>query len=113
METWSYRKARMHPSVSKMELAVLEELLRLGVPCITQHTFCVQATTPDIYLPKHRIAIYLDGEKVHENRVERDEALRELLAKRYGIKVYGFTYKRFNRKTLKEIVSQIKELIEK
>ena len=110
-ETWAYRRARMQPAVSRMDEAVYIELQRLGVGCEFQREFCVQTTTPDIYIPKKRVAIYLDG-PVHKGREDRDEALRELLAKRYDIKVLSIPYKRFSKKELKRIVNEILEAIE-
>jgi len=102
----------MRPSISRMDEGVYIELQKRGINCEFQRSFCVQVTTPDIYIPSKRIAIYLDGEEVHAKRKERDEALRELLAKRYGIKVLSIPYKRFSKKELKRIVNEILEAIE-
>jgi len=110
-DAWTYRKARMQVPVSRMDEAVLVELQRLGIPFEAQKEFCLQSTTPDVYLPNKRIAIYLDGEKVHRKRDERDEALRELLTKRYGIRVISIPYKRFSKSELKRVIEKIKEAV--
>lgn len=37
--------------------------------------------------PKYNLAVYLDGEEVHRKRGEKDAMLRELLTKRFGIRM--------------------------
>jgi len=110
-DTWEYRKSRMQSAISRMDEAVYIELQKRGVNCLFQREFCVQSTVPDIYIPQKRIAIYLDGEKVHAKREDRDEALRELLTKRYGIKVLSIPYKRFSKREVERIVNEILKVI--
>jgi very-short-patch-repair endonuclease len=67
------------------------------------------STTPDIYFPEKRLAIYIDGVQVHVKRQEKDETLRELLAKRYGVKVLSIPYERYSKRELERIVNTIME----
>jgi len=106
-ETWEFRKARMSAPISRMDEAVLIEVQRLGEPVEFQREFCVQSTTPDLYFPKARLAVYLDG-PVHEGREERDEALRDLLAKRYDVRVLSLRYEAFTDKAKQQILEEIK-----
>jgi len=108
-ETWEFRESRMHPPVSRMDEAVMIELGRLGIPFEFQKEFCVQSTIPDIYLPQRRTAIYLDYEGIHVKREERDEMLRGLLSKRYGIRVVSIPYKKFSQSELRRVVEEIKK----
>jgi len=108
-DTWEHRKARMQPAVSRMEEAVLAKLQELGVPVEFQKQFCLQSTTPDFYLPKANVAVYLDGAEAHKGRESRDEELRELLARRYGIRVVSIPYDQFSPSKAEEIAHKIAE----
>jgi len=110
-DTWEYRKSRMQSAISRMDEAVYIELQKRGVNCEFQREFCILSTIPEIYLPEKRIAVYLDGEKVHAKRKDRDEVLRELLSKRYGIKVLSIPYKRFSKREVERIVNEILKVI--
>jgi len=68
------------------------------------------STTPDIYFPEHGLAIYIDG-PVHHGREDRDEALRELLAKRHGLKVVSIPYERYSQKEKERILEEILKFI--
>lgn len=68
------------------------------------------STTPDIYFPEQRLAIYIDG-PVHKGREDRDEALRELLAKRHGLKVVSIPYERYSQKEKERILEEILKFI--
>lgn len=81
---------RMHPRISNMHQAIIERLQKEGIRFQTEKEYCVLSTTPDIDLPN--LFIYLDGEEVHEGREERDQELRELLAKRYHKRILTLTY---------------------
>jgi len=107
-DTWQYRKAQMQPQHSQMELNILVKLKKLGIPVETDRTFCLQPTTPDYYLPTKNLAIYLDG-PVHEGREDRDDALRELLSKRHGIKVLSIAYKSESEE--QRVFEEIKEAV--
>ena len=99
----------MHPLHSRIEMDILEQLNHAGLFPETDKHFCVLSTTPDFYFADKRLAVYVDGEQVHRNREERDDYLRQLLAKRHGVTVLTFPYKRRSKKAMRKIVEQIKE----
>ena len=99
----------MQPQHSQMELNILVKLKSLGIPVETDRSFCLQSTTPDYYLPTKNLAIYLDG-PVHEGREDRDDALRELLRKRHGIRVLSIPYK--SKSEEQRVFEEIKEAVE-
>lgn len=105
--TWPERKAMMHPKVSKMEEAISLALTEKGVAFEQQREFCVRSTKPDFYFPHQNLAVYLDGEEAHKKRVDRDNFLRELLTKRYGIRVLGLTYRDNTQKSRDEILQKV------
>lgn len=111
-ESWTHRKAVMQPQHSNMEQALLIKLQTTDHHPVTDRTFCLQSTTPDFYFPKQNLAIYIDG-PVHEGKEERDDILRELLAKRHGIRIVSIPYKAFTKqeteRVFNEIVTAIKE----
>ena len=94
---------------SRMEWDVLEDLNRAGLFPLMDKSFPVLSTTPDFFFPDKNLAVYLDGEKVHAKRQEKDQELRRLLAKRHGVTVLTFPYKRRTKKARQKIVEQIIE----
>jgi very-short-patch-repair endonuclease len=107
-ETWEHRKASMQVPVSKMEERVLVKLEAKGIHLITQKEFCLQRTFADYYDPQQNVAFYLDGE-VHRGREDRDDALRQLLTKRYGVRVVSILYEGSSEATEDKIVQEILE----
>ena len=105
-------KEKLHPMMSRMHEEVLLDLQLKGRHPMVDKPFCVEQTKPDLYFEKERLAVYLDGEQVHEKRVEKDELLREKLTKFYKIKVMSMTYKKYSKKGKKEIVKKIIEELE-
>ena len=85
-ESWTQRKAIMSPQHSKLEVALAVKLQAMGLAFETDRNFCLQSTIPDYYFDKQKVAVYLDG-PVHAGREDHDEVLRDLLTKRYGIRV--------------------------
>lgn len=106
LDTWEQRKASMQVPVSKMETSVLIKLEQKGVHPEAQREFCLRTTRPDYYFAEQNLAIYLDGE-VHRGREDRDEALRELLTKRYGVRVVTILYEGSSEATEDTIVQKI------
>ena len=111
-ETWAQRKAVMSPQTSKMEETILIKLAKKGLHPEAQKEFCLQRTRPDYYFPKHNLAVYLDG-PVHKGREDRDEAIRELLQRRCGVKPVGIAYEGTSQTAIDEIVNRIVEAVEK
>ncbi len=92
LDSWPQRKAEMSPQHSKMEENVILALSDKGVHNIVQdREFCVTSSTPDIYLPEHKLVVYLDG-IVHEGREDKDEILRDKLKARYDVRVLSIKY---------------------
>lgn len=110
-ETAEQRKAVITPQVSRMEEAVRIALTEKGFYPETDRQFCLLTTMPDFYFAKSNLAVYLDGEKVHRKRQDKDQYLRQLLTKRYDIQVLSLSYSRFNKTELDEILHQILEAI--
>jgi uncharacterized protein (UPF0297 family) len=96
---------------SRMEWEVYKALKVKGFKAEFQRSFCVMSTTPDIYIPDKGLAIYIDGVQVHVKRQEKDETLRELLAKRHGLKVISIPYERYSQKEKERILEEILKFI--
>ena len=103
-------RERLHVSPSRMEQEVLIALDNRGVYPLTDKEFCVQSTKPDFYFPDQRLAVYLDG-PTHLGKEERDEALRQLLSKRYGVKVLSIPYNRYSKSERGRIINAIMEAL--
>jgi hypothetical protein len=94
--------------VSKAELEIQAALGKEMLFPLTQHPFCLQQTKPDFYFPGVNLAIYIDGQQVHQKREAKDEELRRLLEKRHGCIVRSYSYKApLTKKRLREIVEHI------
>jgi len=106
-----YRRAIMQPQVSQMELAVAEELAKRGLSFETQKQFCIQSCIADLYFPKQRLAVFLDG-PVHKGREDRDEALRELLWRRHNVEPLTIEYESYTKEQVQEIVELILQALE-
>jgi len=109
-EPWSERRAHMAPQVSSMEQHIRLALTEKSVSFETDKEFCLQSTTPDLWLPKRNLAVYLDGSEVHMNRRDKDEFLRELLTKRHGVRVLSITFKGTSQTEQDRVLSQILEV---
>lgn len=106
-----HRRALMQPPVSKVETEVIQELTKRGLKFETQKEFCVQSCTADIYFPKQRLAVFLDG-PVHEGREERDEALREKLWSRHNVQPLTIEYEKPSKQQVQDIVQLILQALE-
>jgi len=104
-ETAEFRRAQMHPVVSKMESAVLEELHKRGHKVESQKMVCLEKTVVDFIVDGK--PVYLDGKRVHRNREWTDTRIRERLAKILGETVYAIPYDRFTKAGVQEIVDEI------
>lgn len=101
----------MHPEVSDMEIAMQGRLYKEHRLFYYDHPFCLVSTKPDLFFPTKGIAVYLDG-PVHKNRTDRDEELREKLAKRHNLKVISIEYKSFSKAEVDRVWKEIQEAIE-
>ena len=100
-------KEAMHPKVSKMEEWLREVLSQKGISFLTDQEFCAIKTYPDIYFPEANLAVYLDGEKVHRDRVHKDDFLRKRCTENTGIKIVGLTYRDNTQKSRDEILQKV------
>ena len=110
-DTWEHRQAMMSQPVSRMEQEAITELIAEGQPIETSMTYPVLSTTPDAQGTKQfsKVVFYIDGEAVHAGREDRDERLRELLAKRYGFRVVSIRYKSYSQAAKEEVKAKIRE----
>ena len=101
-------------SVSAAELSLACKLAETGhMRFKTQKPFCLLSTKPDFYFDDVNLAVYLDGEQIHKNRVEKDFELRRLLSKRYGCIIRVYSYKApITKKRLQEITDLIVDDVE-
>jgi len=118
-DSWEYRSARMRNQVSKMDwnvylrLKVDKDIRVAGWKIEWQKPYCLLQTTPEFTLTKGDVKIgpYLDGEKAHKNKRDRDEELREMLWQRHKVKPLPISYKRWSQKDEDRIFKQIKEAL--
>ncbi len=103
-------------SVSNAEIKIFSELCvsEVGLqPIETQKEFCLLSTKPDFYFPDVNLAVYIDGEQIHQKREAKDTELRRLLKKRFGCTVRSYSYKApITKKRLSEIVDAIRDDVE-
>lgn len=111
MDSWEYRKARMQPQHSRIEEALMIKLASAGVQFETDRLFCIQSTCPDFFFADKDLVVYVDGVEAHRRREDQDEQLRELLAKRYRVKVVTISYERFTKKETERVFQQIMETL--
>jgi very-short-patch-repair endonuclease len=109
-DKWEHRAAQMQPQHSRIEESLLLKLQETGLHPITDKEFCIQSTTPDFYFPDKNLAVYIDG-KVHEGKEERDQTIRELLTKRFGVKVVSISYENFTQEETERVLKEIQSLL--
>jgi hypothetical protein len=102
-------KARMQSKHSQIEEALMIKLASAGVQFETDRLFCIQSTCPDFFFVDKDLAVYVD--ESHQCREEQDEQLRELLAKRYRVKVVTISYERFSKQETERVFKQIMEAL--
>jgi hypothetical protein len=107
-ETPEFRRGIMSPSVSKTEIAVLEELVKRGHKVQSQVHVCLFETVID-YIVDDGIPFYLDGKRVHQNRDWKDDFIREKLTQKLGRTVYAIPYEYFTLDAVKKIVDSMEE----
>lgn len=95
---------RMHPTVSKMEIAMQVRLTDQRIPYDSDKKFVIgitrnkkpRITKPDIFLIERGKALYLDG-PAHQGREARDEEIRALLEELYPVKAVSIPYKSYSK----------------
>lgn len=119
-ETAEHRRAVMTPAISKMDEAVYEALMKnealadAGWTFEFQKRYCIKEVRSDVTATKGSAEkpLFIDG-PVHVGREDRDEANRELLARRLGIpEVYAFDYQgEYSDEKRDEIVAKISAVL--
>ena len=79
-------------SVSNMEMRIQQRLNNEGFYLETQHTFVLQTKTVDFFDAQTNFVAEIDGEQIHANRKEKDDELRGLIKKRYGVTLREYSY---------------------
>jgi len=105
--SWKHRY--LNPRMEREIRLVLNEK---GYYPMTGREFCLLVTTPDFYFPDLEVAVYLDGRKAHAKREERDRELRDLLRKRYNVKVVEISYEKYTVKERDRVLGEILGAIE-
>jgi len=108
-------------AVANAELLLIAELNRRGIfEFDTQRGLLLECcdvswTIPDFYFAKANLAVYLDGDAVHNKRrvEERDEAIDKALGRR-GVGVLRFPYTApVSKQRLKEIADAEEEALKR
>jgi very-short-patch-repair endonuclease len=110
MDDW---RSRMHPTVSRAEEIVFQELSRLHLTgaMVTQKPIVLRQTIPDFFWIEKRKCVYLDGEQAHAGKEELDQEIVDMLEVR-GFSVLRITYKPpLSGTRLAEIIGDIREFI--
>jgi len=110
-KTWPERKELIHAPISKMEEWLRDKFSEKGINFITGKAYPAIETWPDFYLPEYNLFLYLDGEKVHRDRVHKDDYLREECEKTNNVKVVGLTYPDNTQKTKGEIWAEVTKML--
>lgn len=106
-------RERMKVEESNAEFMVRKELQRQhigGWVTDDDAQLILLVTTPDLWFPEKRVAVYLDGDKVHGSihTQDRDEKITETLEKR-GVKVLRFRYHApLTKQKLAEFMNELK-----
>jgi len=110
IEAWKDREAKMQPQHSKMERTQLIRLSNAGKTPETDREYCVLSTIPDFVFPN--VFIYLDHKETHKNRKDRDDRLRELLAKKEGKTVVSIEYESNSQQEEDRVFKEIMEALQ-
>jgi len=101
------RKRMMHPTKSKMEREVIQELQAEGWPIDTD--YLIPLTNPDGYLHEIRLPLEVDGEQVHKGKkAERDDLVNEILRHR-GIEPARERFSHYSVKRKEEIKTSFRQ----
>lgn len=108
-ETAEYRRARMSPMVSHMEQRLAERLTEAGVAFESQKEYCIKKTVPDFVINDK--AFFIDYEKLHIKREEKDEDARTRLRQFHNIEPFGLPYKADTKAEEERLFKQIMDRI--
>jgi len=111
-DKWEQRKAQMQVPVSHMEQRLAERLTEAGVEFESQVEYCIGKCVADFRIKG--IPFFVDYEKLHLKREEKDDEARQRLAQFYHVEPVGLSYeadtKEEEDKLFNQIVEKIKEV---
>lgn len=110
-DTWEHRKARMQVPVSHMEQRLAKRLTEAGVKFETQVEFCTAKSIADFMIG--RKAFFIDFEKLHIKREEKDEEARRRIKRFYDVEPFGLLYEADTKTEEDRLFAQMLEAIEK
>ena len=94
-------------SISNAEIAIRIALTNKGLQPYIQQPFYKLITIADFYFPDVNLAIFIDGEQIHQNKELQDSSKRDFVRSQ-GCTVREISYKYpLTKKRLAEIVYQI------
>ena len=95
-------------SLSNAEIAISSELWKREIYGVeSQKKFWKLITVADFYIADVNLAVFIDGEQVHQNKELQDSSKRDFVRSQ-GCTVRVYTYKApLTKKRLTEIVDQI------
>ena len=94
-------------SISNAEMDIRIALTNKGLQPYIQQPFYKLITVADFYFPDVNLAVFIDGEQIHQNKELQDSSKRDFVRSQ-GCTVRVYTYKSpLTKKRLAEIVSQI------
>jgi len=95
-------------SISNAEIEIQKELYNKGLESFyCQKQFYKLVTVADFYFPDVNLAVFIDGEQVHQNKEIQDSSKRDFVRSQ-GCTVREISYKApLTKKRLAQIVDQI------
>jgi len=82
------------------------------MPVYFDREFILAATIPDLYFPRQKLAIYIDGPVHKGKQVEKDEELRTMLESKRKVNVAVLKYDNDTDEEFQRLMAEIRKLIE-
>ena len=103
---------RMKVSPSRMDERIRDRLHMIGIHDFEyQKQYCLLSTVPEYTFERRRKAFYLDGPVHKGRRLDRDDYLRDLFHRRYGIQPIPIPYRGNSRREEDRVLNTIKEAL--
>lgn len=106
-ETAEYRRAKMRPHDSRLQLEAIQELQLEGWPIETNQKISLSEHEPDGLLRNIRMTLNVDG-VVHEGKESRDERIDKRLFQK-GWNSVRSRYKSYSKKAKEQVKSEFRE----
>jgi len=100
---------------SNMHRRIFEEVGRIAsgnMPVYFDREFILEMTIPDLYFPRQRLAIYIDGPVHRGKQVEKDEELRTMLESKRKLNVAVLKYDSDTDGEFQRLMAEIQKLID-